>query len=472
MPLGNKNFLDELGISLTEKLQQSHAELLQIFEESSTGMSVVSLDGKCIRANKYLCNLFGYSEEELTKLTFSDITHKDDLSIGLDKLKDMLSGKIKNFEIEKRYIHKSGRIIKTLLNSTLIRNLDGSPKYFISQIKDITSITYSMENLKLSEEKFRLVFEKAPIGITHFNVDGKITMVNQCLADMFGSSIEKITKINAIKDITDTKQKRAFEKALQGELGFFEGPYTSITGGKTIYLKAIYAPLFGFDNKVIGGIAITEDITQQKKNEQELISALKEKELLLHEVYHRVKNNLQTVISLINIQVNESKNEEFISELKETKSRLYAMSKVHEVLCQSENLVSISLKKYVKELVSNFDFPGVTYKAVILKDVSLSVNQTTSLGIIINELVTNSIKHNYNQPLDIVLEFLIEKNKHIKFYYSDNGAGITDKSKMSNSGLGMNLVNLLIQDQMDGTIERINGPGYKMLIEFNRTLIK
>lgn len=470
MPLANKNFLEQLGLSLSDKLQQSYAELLQIFEESSIGMSVVSIEGKWLRANNHLCNMFGYSEEELIQLTFNDITHKDDLSKGLDKLKEMLAGKIKNVEIEKRYIHKSGRVIKGLLNSTLIRNLDGSPKYFISQIKDITSYSDSMERLKLSEEKFRLVFDKAPVGITHFDSEGKITMVNQYLADMFGSSIEKITKINTRTDLPDSNQKRAFEKALQGELGFFEGPYTSITGGKTLYLKAIYAPLFGPDKKVVGGIAITEDITLQKKNELELISMIKEKELLLHEVYHRVKNNLQTVISLINIQINESKNEEFISELKETKSRLYAMSKVHEVLCQSENLISISLKKYVLELIGNLDFPGIAYKAIILKDVALSVNQTTSLGIVINELITNSIKHNHNQPLDIVLEFVIEKNKRIKFYYSDNGAGLLNKNKISNSSLGMNLVNLLIQDQMDGTIERMNGPGYKILMEFNSKL--
>lgn len=465
MPFHLQNNHDHLN----DELKQSYAELLQIFEDSSIGMAVVSLNGKWIRVNRYLCNMFGYTEEELSKLTFNDITLEEDRSLGSDKITASIDCKIKTFEIEKRYIHKNGRIIPALWNSTLIRNLDGSPKYFISQIKDISTFKDSMEALRLSEEKFRLVFDNAPIGITHFDKNGKITMVNKFLAEMLGTTIDKIINLNTRRDIPDTKQKAAFEKALQGKYGFFEGPYTSVTSGKKVYLRAFYAPLFSAKNNLIGGIGITEDISLEKHQEEKLLAPIHEKELLLHEVYHRVKNNLQTVISLINIQMSETVSEEFINILKDTKSRIYAMARVHEVLCRADDLVSISLTNYMKELVGNFEYPQVLYQTKIEQDVTLSVNQTTSLGIVINELVTNSVKHNPQRNISIKMDFKLEGNEMIKFYYSDNGKGLSKNAKIAPSSLGMNLVNLLIEDQMEGKIQKLNKPGFNLLIEFKRS---
>ncbi len=451
---------------LHNELRQSHSELLQIFELSSIGMAVVSLEGKWIRVNNYLCNILGYTKEELITKKFNDVTHPDDLALGSNKMKEILEGKLERFELEKRYIHKDGHIIHVLLNSALVRNLDGSPKYLISQTKDITAIKQSLEALSLSEEKFRLVFEKAPIGISHFDNESNITMVNQTLANTLGSDKSKIIGVNARKSIQNIKQKEALETALSGEIGHFEGEYTSTLGGRTSFLKALYAPMFGNRNSVIGAIGIVEDITESKLQEKKLISSLHEKELLLKEVYHRVKNNLQIIISLINIQISESKNEAFIEDLKETQSRLYAMSKVHEVLCKSGDFVSISFTTYINNLIGNFDYPHVEYQLNIEKEVHLNVGQTNSLGIIINELITNSVKHNLGRDILISMSFEVNNTGNAKLNYADNGIGLTKKQSTFSDSLGMNLINILIEEQLEGKITLIDEKGFHVLIEF------
>ncbi|MCC6371739.1 MAG: PAS domain S-box protein [Bacteroidia bacterium] len=452
--------------SLNSELEQSHSELLQIFELSSIGMAMVSPNGKWINANKHLSEILGYSVKELLSMNFNDITHPEDQAIGTDKIREVLEGKIEQFEIEKRYFHKSGRIIHVAINSSLIRHLDGSPKYFISQTKDITAFKNSLEALRVSEEKLRLLFENAPVGITHFDSNGNITMANQTIADMLGSSVEKILAINTRTNIANNKQREAFEAALNGKIGHFEGEYTSITGGKTSYLKAIYAPLFDKEKKVGGGIGITENITEGKLQEKKLIQSLHEKELLLKEVYHRVKNNLQTIISLINIQINEASNEELIDGMQEIKNRLFAMAKVHEVLCKSETFVSISLTSYITDLLDNLLHPQVKYNLNIATEVTLNVDQTNSLGIIINELITNSIKHNLGHDVIISLNFeLMEENK-MRLNYLDNGIGITNSKGLISSSLGMNLISLLAEDQLDGRLTLLDDTGFHILLEF------
>lgn len=333
-------------------------------------------------------------------------------------------------------------------------------------MKDISGLKNSMDDLRLSEEKFRLVFERAPIGITHFDAEGNISMVNKVLEEILGSTAEKITKINTRKDLKNQGQIQAFEEALSGRIGHFEGEYLSLTGNKTSYLKATYAPLYDIEGKVNGGIAITQDITADKLQESKLVSSLQEKELLLREVYHRVKNNLQTIISLLNIQVNESTNQEFIESIKETKNRLFAMAKVHEVLCKSDNFVSISLQEYLRNVISNFDYSNITYNIKMNKDVSLNVDQTNALGIVINELITNSIKHNLEKELLISLDFESKANNEMLFNYSDNGSGLSPSKTIFSDSLGMNLVTMLVENQLDGKITFVKNKGFHILIEF------
>ncbi len=444
----------------------TETELLKVFDKSYIGMTITSPDGHFIKVNPYFCYLMGYTSEELVGQSFKKITHPDDIDLSDQQVKLLVSGQNDHFEIEKRYLHKNGHIVYTLLNSTMIRDAQQKPLYFIVHIKDITHLKKALEELRVSEEKFRLIFEKAPMAIGHFDKEGNITAFNQTLLNILGSTREKVENVNTKRDLKNEAHMSALQEALSGKMSYYEGEYASFTGTKTSYLKTIYAPFFDKEGKVVGGISMSEDITERKQSERKIKTALKEKELLIKEVYHRAKNNLQTTISLINIQMSESNNPELISALKETQNRLFAMANVHEVLCKTENLDNILLRDYIKDLISNYSYAKISYQTNVEETLALTVDQTNAIGLILNELITNSIKHNLAHDIVIKINVHRNLNNKIEFDYSDNGIGLPEDSNFSKSALGMNLVQVLVEDQLDGELDWLEEKGFHLLIKF------
>ncbi|WP_174405840.1 diguanylate cyclase [Desulfovibrio subterraneus] len=132
------------------------------FHYAAIGMAIVSLEGGWLKVNKALCNIIGYSQDELMSKTFQDITHPDDLDEDLRLVHQLLAGEIETYQLEKRYFHKQGHIVHILLSVSLVKNKDGSPRFFISQIQDITrQKTLEMElETKAREDELTKVFNR------------------------------------------------------------------------------------------------------------------------------------------------------------------------------------------------------------------------------------------------------------------------------------------------------------------------
>lgn len=148
-----KLFLEELNLQcknleLMNQLHESEKKFRLSFDSAAIGMALVSLDGHWQKVNESLCKIVGYTSEELCKIDFQTITHPDDLAKDLDYVQQLIDGKIDNYRMEKRYIHKKGNIIWILLSVATIRNEAGQAKYFIGQIQDITAQKKAEEQLK------------------------------------------------------------------------------------------------------------------------------------------------------------------------------------------------------------------------------------------------------------------------------------------------------------------------------------
>ncbi|MEG5064390.1 PAS domain S-box protein [Microcoleus sp. B3-A4] len=130
-------------------LRNSEEQFRHAFEDASIGMAIVSLDGHWIKVNPALCQIIGYSSEELLALTFQDITHPDDLDADLSYANQLLAGTISTYQLEKRYFHKQGHIIWILLDGSLVQDGQGNPLHFIAQIQDITARKEAQKALEL-----------------------------------------------------------------------------------------------------------------------------------------------------------------------------------------------------------------------------------------------------------------------------------------------------------------------------------
>lgn len=141
---------------IEQELKISERQFKGAFENSAIGMALVSQDGHWMMVNKQLCKLLGYSESELLQMTFQQVTHPDDLDLDLNYVQQVLDDKLDNYQIEKRYFHKNGDIIWVQLNVSLVKDTDGNPLHFVSQIQDITRRKIARENLEALTEKLTI----------------------------------------------------------------------------------------------------------------------------------------------------------------------------------------------------------------------------------------------------------------------------------------------------------------------------
>ncbi len=241
-------------------------------------------------------------------------------------------------------------------------------------------------------------------------------------------------------------------------------------------------------------VTLTTDISEQKRAEQylrnahddleikvqertsELLATLQEKELLLREIHHRVKNNLQIISSLLNLQIPYIKDEQSIEFLKESQNRVKSISMVHEKLYQSKNLDQINFGSYISNIVTNlfqtYDVnPGMIEYNLNLSNIELNIETSIPCGLIITELITNSIKHAFPDGDEQAKKYkiwvkLYPENEKFTLKIKDNGIGFPEDLDFKNTNsLGLQLVSMLI-NQVDGSIELNRENGTEFKIEF------
>lgn len=215
------------------------------------------------------------------------------------------------------------------------------------------------------------------------------------------------------------------------------------------------------------------EIKEREKAEEKIKTSLKEKELLLKEIHHRVKNNLQIISSLLDLQAGNFKNNDIPELFKESQNRIKSMSLIHEQLYQSKDLANINFDDYIRNLIANLSRSyGISSNNVLfkinVKDATLDINKAIPCGLIISELVTNSLKHGFpdGKKGEINIDFHLDKNNNYSLIISDNGVGISkDFSFQTTKSLGLRLVSMLTQ-QLKGTIELDRNQGTKIKIIF------
>lgn len=167
-------------------LQQSETLFRTTFEQAAVGIAHVAPDGRWLRVNQHLCYILGYTVDELLQTSFQAITYPDDLLIDLQGVEQVLAGEIQTYTLHKRYLHKQGHIIWANLTVSLVRDASGAPAYFVSVVEDITRLKQAEHTVQQSEERYRRVVEDQTDLICRFDLDLRLTFVNQPYSQAFG----------------------------------------------------------------------------------------------------------------------------------------------------------------------------------------------------------------------------------------------------------------------------------------------
>jgi PAS domain S-box-containing protein len=266
----NEN-LELIVAEKTNALRNSEEQFRHAFEDASIGMAIVSLAGNWIKVNSALCNIVGYSAAELIDLTFQDITHPDDLNIDLAYVLQLLAGEISTYQMEKRYFTKQGHIIWILLNASLIKDSQGHPIHFISQIQDITTRKEAQKALELKS-----IMNNMAGGVSLIkSSDHTIIYVNPRFEAMFGYTDRELKgqSINLLNYVDlEVKPKATFLEIFTQTDRIGEAHYEVYNRRKdgTLFWSRVYPSTFEHSEYGLVYIIVQEDITQLKLAEQQL----------------------------------------------------------------------------------------------------------------------------------------------------------------------------------------------------------
>lgn len=442
-------------------------------EASPNGMIMTDCDGKIVMVNSATEKLFGYprqeligySVEKLIPVRFRD-SHPDYRQAYINESRTRPMGHGRDLY----GLHKNGKEfpIEVGLNPVETER-DGT--FVLAAIVDIT-------DRKHAEEMLLLAVEASPNGMVMTDQQGKIVLVNSTTEALFGYKREEL--LGQSIEILIPAAHREHHPALRNE--YLKDPSTRAMGhgrdlyglhksGKEFQVEVGLNPIQTPRGTMV--LASVIDITERKQQEALLKSALKEKELLLSEIHHRVKNNLQIIDSLLGMQSEKLVNGTAIAVLKESQNRVKSMALIHQILYESLDFSRIDFSSFIQLLT---DTLSISYalnpeKIIITIDadqVHLPIDISIPLALILNELCTNAMKYAFsgNRKGKITIHLKLQSKNRFLVRVSDNGIGIPDDLDIENTtSLGLQLVQLLSEQiSADLKIKRKNPTSFTLKV--------
>ena len=329
--------------------------------------------------------------------------------------------------------------------------------------------------LRESERRFRAIFEQAAVGIMQLSPGGTFLRANKRFQDISGYSMEEL-RGKTFKIVT-------LPEDLENDLGYARQVHAGERDtyaldkrcrrkdGSIIWLRQTVSAMRDVAGRVVYFIGVAEDITLRKQAERTISDSLKEKEVLLREIHHRVKNNLQVISSLLYLQADRVSDQESLDLFVESRNRISSMALVHEELYLSDNLSRVNIRDYLQKLVprlvSAFCGGRRITCSVEVQEVSLVIDQAIPFGLILNELVTNSAKHGFNgRDSGEIHVFVRCVDGSVQASVNDDGIGLPDGFDVNGTlTLGMQLIVQLAR-QLRGELRIGTGAGASFTLVF------
>ncbi len=281
-----------------EALQESEERFRSAFDSAAIGMALVSLDGYWLQVNRALCEIIGYSEQELLATGCLQVTHPDDREKTWENMQQMLSKEVRARQLEKRYLHKLGHVVWVLLNISLVRNAQSEPLYFVNQIQDITIAKHQEEELKKSEEQLRLAVEAAQIEAWDWDITASHINQSQHKTTGLPPGSPDIV-LDAIHPEDREYVYQAIRQAIAGEIEY-EVEFRVIWPDGTLHwIESKAQVLRNQAGEPIRMVGVAIDITDRKQTQEVLKKANEQLEIRVAERTVALSNANQQLIKEI-----------------------------------------------------------------------------------------------------------------------------------------------------------------------------
>lgn len=493
----DKNAFDKKTIEILEFFSGSIALTVQrkydeskIYEQSARLKSIIEIDTHMIWTydknlgitsfNKKFADeiyrMYGYKpNKDIDKVQLNEILHKEASQPLWDKkYAEVFTGKTQQFIYEQTLSNGEKIYQEVVLNP--IYNEDGTVTEVSGFSHDVTDKKIAEEQTKQQTAKLQSIIENSSHLFWTYHKDMGLTSYNQNYYRSFIESYGREPELHSSHLFKNNKELDSFWTEKYNEV--FKGKKIEFITERTnrkgqLSIKEVFlSPIFNEDGSVSEVSGMAHDITEKMIAERELKNSLKEKEILLKEVHHRVKNNLQVISSILNLQSSYIQDEKILTILKESQNRIKSMAFIHESLYQTNDFSQINFSEYVVNLSKNLVHSYLVNNEHIelkfeVEKIALDLDLSIPCGLIINELVSNALKYAFNEKMKNkgYIKIKLKKiNEKIHLIICDNGVGLPQDLDFRNTeSLGLQLVTTLVE-QINGTIEleKTKGTSYKI----------
>ncbi len=474
-----------VGLRNITKLKQAEVKLeLQsiVVKNMAEGVCMVKVsDGIFVYANPKFEQMFGYDADELMGQHVSIVNYEDKNTNTAATFETLARAILEQGEAtyEVHNVKKDGTPFWCQATTAVFEHPNYGAVFVVVQ-QDITDRKQAEGNLRDLSNRLTLALKSGAIGTWDWDITANRLTWDDRMYELYGITPDQSTNsyetwANGLHPDDRPLAEAASKQALAGEKEYEPEFRVRHPDGTVRCLKA-YAVVerdqAGAPRRMIG---INYDITALKQTAEQIKASLKEKEVLLKEIHHRVKNNLGVVDGLLQMQSRRSQNAEVIEILKESQNRIASIALVHEKLYGSDELAEIDFAHYIADLTTHlfhaYNIHASQIKLVVQADqVLLDIDTAIPCGLIINELVSNALKYAFpkGQTGEIQVTLQQRQDQSLDLIVRDNGIGLPqDFDLKQTKTLGMNLVKGLVK-QLRGTLE-INGePGTTVIIIFAR----
>jgi len=461
------------------RMKNSENLLSLVIDTSTNGIWIADTDGKTTKVNKVYCQMSGYSEEEIKSLGISKIAvfeTKEELN---DRQSPISTESSKHFESKHRC--KNGEIKDVDVS---INYLPADGGLIVSYIRDITESKKAdglIQDLLVEKDnlvaRFNFATAAGGVGIWDYDIsnnalvwDDQMYLLHGISAKQFGGAYEAWQ--SGLHPEDKAQDDNEYQMALRGEKQYNTEFRVIWPDGSVHFLRA-KALVQNRDSKGIATriIGTNWDITAHVLAHQKIDSLLKEKEMVLREVHHRIKNNMNTMKSLVYLQRISLSDSSAIDVLKDVENRFNSMSVLYDKLYQSQEFGSLSIQQYLSSLVDEIVHTFPNGKSIeVYKDIDdcvLGAKTLQTLGIIVNELITNIMKYAFGDGRKGIISITAKRIEgRLILSIKDNGVGMPENINFDNStGFGLMLIKELTK-QIDGAIRIEREKGTQVVLEF------
>ena len=440
--------IDVTNLKATQrKLEESESKLLESHRISKMANYEFDVIDNSFTPSNEMISMMGFSKKKHDLSIIRELVHPDDLKVFYDKL-DYCLAKSKDFFHDYRIFHLKTKKLKWISGrGKMVKNNRGKVIRMIGTVQDITEQRNAEQKIRRLTDRVLLATEIANLGVWEYDREKDEIYWGDQMYSIFSDAQEPLD-LRSLERYFIGKHEGTLQQnfgLIKKGLNFIESEMCINVEGVDKYLRSFTRVLRDFEGGLKGLIGVIYDITSDKKLQMRMESSLEEKNVLIKEVHHRVKNNLQLISSILALKSYDLEDDRSKDIFNEVNNRIKAMSVIHDKLYTFYNVSEINLREYLNDIASELQIllgsPSNVRLLVESESIVLDVEKALLIGLMVSELVANAVKHGFSEKNDGVVRIIfgMEEAKYVLSVIND-GSKLPSDILEKNTGLGISLL--------------------------------